>query len=133
MFVQTITTGVIQENTQFNIRFYWLEFINSCLPFLYANLGTVVIPITEALVTLIKDHKSVMYISTGCKDVLMVLKCLEEILMYVLIKTKDYHIDEPQEKSKSGLIGFTKLFNNMVGASSPSADTYHMLVKLTLV
>lgn len=63
LFKEAVIQGLRQSNGEFNIRFYWLEFIISCIPFLDKHLSLLV-PVVNVLSELIHDHVNV-YDSIG--------------------------------------------------------------------
>lgn len=83
MFLQTIIIGLLQPNTDFNIRFYWLEFVTSCLPSLSKYLGTLVPPLIKCICDVINSQDA-FYDSVGSKDTMMLLRALNFIISFLL-------------------------------------------------
>jgi hypothetical protein len=108
MFLQTLVVGLLQPNTNnLNIRFYWLEFIISCVPYLFGNsfpqiLTTIVkciCNITQAATSNATSSSSPVsassfylsrniYNSLAAKDLLILLKALQTFLAYSTTPTQ---------------------------------------------
>eukprot|EP01127_Copromyxa_protea_P018632 TRINITY_DN5906_c0_g1_i1.p1 TRINITY_DN5906_c0_g1~~TRINITY_DN5906_c0_g1_i1.p1 ORF type:complete len:1867 (-),score=303.28 TRINITY_DN5906_c0_g1_i1:19-5106(-) len=87
LFKDAMIQGLTQSNSEFNIRFYWLEFIIACLPFMEKHLSLIV-PVVHTLSEIIHNHTDV-YDSIGTKDILSLLKALETILHTVLLPEEE--------------------------------------------
>jgi hypothetical protein len=79
LFLQTIGIGLLQVNTDFNIRFYWLDFITSCLPYLSSYAHNIIPPILQCLCDILSTHKNA-HDSIESKDTLMILRAMKIIL-----------------------------------------------------
>lgn len=79
LFLQTINIGLLQANTDFNIRFYWLDFVTSCLPYLSYYAHILLPPIIQCLCDIISTHRNA-YDSIESKDTLMILRAMKIIL-----------------------------------------------------
>lgn len=108
MFQQTISIGLLQNNTDFNIRFYWLDFVTSCLPYMHSYLGNIVPSIVDCLCNIVNGYTNV-YDSACCKDVLMLLKAIHIISAYILsISPKKNSINQREASSS-----FSSFFKNI--------------------
>jgi hypothetical protein len=83
LFLQTVSIGLLQVNTDFNIRFYWLDFITSCLPYLNLYAHLIIPPILQCLCDIISTHKNT-YDSIESKDTLMILRAMKVILHHAI-------------------------------------------------
>jgi hypothetical protein len=87
MFLQTLIPGLLQSTTK-NVRFYWLEFITSCLPYLRANLSALMTPIIKCICDIIKDgSERTLYDSISAKETLTLLKSLHILLHYCITES----------------------------------------------
>lgn len=102
MFLQTLVIGLLQPSSK-NIRFYWLEFITSCLPYLRNSLSVIMTPIIKCICGIIQNDSSQVFLSQSfqtqfafqnlydsisAKDILTLLKSLHILLMYCLQETR---------------------------------------------
>ena len=83
LFLQTINIGILQTNADFNIRFYWLDFITSSLPHLSKYSHMLLPPIIQCLCDIISTHKNA-YDSIESKDSLMILRSMKMILQHAV-------------------------------------------------
>lgn len=83
LFLQTINIGILQTNADFNIRFYWLDFVTSTLPHLSKYAHLLISPILQCLCDIISTHKNA-YDSIESKDSLMILRTMKMILQHAV-------------------------------------------------
>eukprot|EP01114_Cavostelium_apophysatum_P012532 TRINITY_DN2827_c1_g1_i1.p1 TRINITY_DN2827_c1_g1~~TRINITY_DN2827_c1_g1_i1.p1 ORF type:complete len:1758 (-),score=500.34 TRINITY_DN2827_c1_g1_i1:72-5345(-) len=82
MFLQTLVVGLLQPSSK-NIRFYWLEFINSCLSHLESNLAVILPPLVKCICNIIQsDTDKNIYDSISAKDVFTLVRTLRLFLSY---------------------------------------------------
>lgn len=139
LFLQTISIGLLQVNPDFNIRFYWLDFVTSCLPYLYKYSHIIVPPILQCLCDIISTHRNA-YDSVESKDTLMILRSMKIILHHCLstpeaiasmmnvgipISTSPPPGATGQAAANSGGFGnfFKGLFVSEGGANAQAADS----------
>lgn len=83
LFLQTINIGLLQTNADFNIRFYWLDFVTSTFPHLSKYAHMLMAPILQCLCDIISTHKNA-YDSIESKDSLMILRAMKMILQHAV-------------------------------------------------
>jgi hypothetical protein len=93
MLIQTLVVGLLQPSSK-NVRFYWLEFITSCLPYLKNILAQIVIPVSKCICSIIQnDTSDNIYDSISARDILILLKSLHVLVTYCIqeaANTKPY-------------------------------------------
>jgi hypothetical protein len=125
MFLQTVVIGLLQPNTDFNIRFYWLEFVTSCLPYLQKYVGTLVPPLIKCICDIINAQES-FYDSVGSKDTMMLLRAMNFIITFLLDgldqdrKTKD---TTPQPAANSGSSNVVSSFFRNIFTQGDSVES----------
>ena len=81
MFLQTLLVGIIQPSHK-NIRFYWLEFLTTCLPYLTTTQTMIVGPVLQCLCDLVDTFGQSIYDSISVKDLRLLLKTTDLILKF---------------------------------------------------
>jgi hypothetical protein len=88
MLGQTLSSGLIQSSTK-NIRFYWLEFITSCLPYLKANLAQLVTNVCACACNIIADASDNIFDSFSAKEILNLLKSLTVLVNFCTMQVRE--------------------------------------------
>jgi len=117
MFQQTLSIGLLQKNTDFNIRFYWLDFMTSCLPYMTPYLYKILPSIFDCFCNIVNGYSNV-YDSMCSKDVLMLLKSIYKIMSFAL-SSKQSKKNHLQRESSTGISGF---FKNIFQVDSTEHD-----------
>ena len=89
MLLQTLVVGLLQPSSK-NVRFYWLEFITSCLPYLKSILSLIVTPVAKCVCSIIQgDTHQNVYDSVSAKDVLILLRSMRILVDYCIQEAKE--------------------------------------------
>ncbi len=107
MLLQTLVVGLLQPASK-NVRFYWLEFITSCLPYLKTILSLIVTPISKCICSIIQgDSNENIYNSVSARDILILLKSLHILVTYC--------IQEATTKQSSSALTSTTTTSTLIG------------------
>ncbi|GAM27983.1 hypothetical protein SAMD00019534_111590 [Acytostelium subglobosum LB1] len=109
LFLHTTILGLTQSSARFNIRFYWLDFINFCLPRMATSteLTTVAPTIMNCLRELVGsfDTRS-LYDSLTSRDIIVLLKSIAFIFKMSVIEPLtpfQVSVEETQSSSRGGV------------------------------
>lgn len=86
-FLHTLIAG-IQQPSQANVRYYWLEFITATMPYIQNYLATFVSPLCSTMCDIIVTFENA-HDSVSIMNVKIVLRALHVILSYGLSKEAD--------------------------------------------
>lgn len=98
MFLQTLVVGLIQPSTN-NIRFYWLEFITSCLPRIGQSeqLPAIVAPVVRCLCSLLDSYERSPFDNKSARDIHVVLKSLMVVFNFCVFDPPLPLVKSPEE------------------------------------
>ncbi|KAH3759450.1 Protein dopey [Pelomyxa schiedti] len=104
MFMQTLIVGLLQPSHK-NVRFYWLEFVTTCLPYLSTTSTMIVGPVLQCLCDIVSSFKTSIFDSLAVKDILMLLKAIDTILKYSTDRITESNKSEAEAKGASQGLG----------------------------
>lgn len=79
---QTLVVGLLQPSSK-NIRFYWLDFITSCLPYIKGNLAQLLPHLMKCICSILQnDSNGNIYDSIAAKDILTLLRSMHMLLFH---------------------------------------------------
>lgn len=125
MLQQTIVAGLLTQNSEFNVRYFWLEFITDCLPFLHESIDQVVSPVVHTICDIISAQQNI-YDSIGSKDLLMMLGTLKTIFGFMLLdrapsegipRGEEPHTEQPTDVGKLMRNAFIHPFQFLAGVA----------------